>query len=288
MLKHLAVLVCIAAAACGSAPDEAAPVATPSLTLSPPALAIGTPVDMTYTFAVADNAPPFPDDLLVFVHFVSENGEQMWTDDHRPPVPRDRWKPGATVTYTRTMFVPRYPSTGPAHVVIGLYSQRTGERLPLAAESEGQRAYRVASTDLRLQTQTVLVTFRDGWYEPEGSDDGSVEWHWSQKAGTLAFRNPKRDARLLLDVDQPVGGLPSPQRVEVRVGTAVLDTFMLTPGARELRRLELPAAQAGTADTVEVVVAVEPTFVPSSLPALRSNDPRELGIRVFHAYVEPK
>jgi hypothetical protein len=35
-------------------------------------------------------------------------------------------------------------------------------------------------------------------------------------------------------------------------------------------------------------VAVDRTFVPASLPAMRSSDNRELGVRVFRAYVEPK
>ncbi len=34
--------------------------------------------------------------------------------------------------------------------------------------------------------------------------------------------------------------------------------------------------------------AVDKTFVPASVPQLKSLDPRELGVRVFHAFVEPK
>jgi hypothetical protein len=33
---------------------------------------------------------------------------------------------------------------------------------------------------------------------------------------------------------------------------------------------------------------VDQTFVPADVPSLRSSDSRELGIRVFRAYVEPK
>jgi hypothetical protein len=34
-------------------------------------------------------------------------------------------------------------------------------------------------------------------------------------------------------------------------------------------------------------ISVDKTFVPAALPALRSADPRELGIRVFRVFVEP-
>jgi hypothetical protein len=55
-----------------------------------------------------------------------------------------------------------------------------------------------------------------------------------------------------------------------------------------LRRIALPASVLGDADTVELTIAVDRTFVPADIPALRSSDSRELGIRVFRAYVVPK
>jgi hypothetical protein len=44
----------------------------------------------------------------------------------------------------------------------------------------------------------------------------------------------------------------------------------------------------GAADSIELVIAVDQTFVPADIPSLRSSDSRELGVRVFRAYVEPK
>ena len=43
----------------------------------------------------------------------------------------------------------------------------------------------------------------------------------------------------------------------------------------------------GSADSAEIEIAVDKTFVPANLPGGTSKDPRELGIRVFHAFVEP-
>ena len=105
----------------------------------------------------------------------------------------------------------------------------------------------------------------------------------------MSFRNPKRDARLYLQVDQPAAAaFAQPQHVDVHIGPASVDSFTLTPGHTELRRIDLDTAQLGTADTVEAMISVDKTFIPASVPAMRSNDARELGIRVFRAFVQPK
>jgi hypothetical protein len=88
-------------------------------------------------------------------------------------------------------------------------------------------------------------------------------------------------------LDQPVAASVSPQQVDVKAGTQVVDTFALPAGRMELRRIKLPAAQLGTGDTVELTISVDRTFVPATVPALKSNDPRELGVRVFRAFVQP-
>jgi hypothetical protein len=37
----------------------------------------------------------------------------------------------------------------------------------------------------------------------------------------------------------------------------------------------------------EVQLEVDKTFVPALIPAANSKDPRELGVRVFHVFVQP-
>jgi hypothetical protein len=39
---------------------------------------------------------------------------------------------------------------------------------------------------------------------------------------------------------------------------------------------------------VEIRIGVDRTFVPALVPGSNSKDSRELGIRVFHAFVEPR
>jgi hypothetical protein len=277
---------CVVGLGCSRKAEEATPVATPSVTLSRSDAAVGSPLDVTYRFVVASDAPTFNEDYLVFVHFMDPNGEQLWTDDHEPPTPTRRWKAGETVEYTRTIFIPKFPHDGKTEIEMGLYSRQSGERLPLAGEDTGMRAYRVADFNMAVQADNLFVVFKDGWHDTEVSEDGGLEWQWVQKEGTIAFRNPKRNARLLLQVDQPVDALAQPQQVDVRVGATSVDSFQLKPGSRELRRIRLPAEVLGAAETVEITIGVDRTFVPADIPALRNADSRELGIRVFRAYVE--
>jgi hypothetical protein len=284
-----AILLAAGVAACSRVADEAAPVATPSMTLSRSDGAIGSPMEMTYRFAVDPKAPAFKEDYWVFVHFIDADGELMWTDDHPPPTPTTQWKPGATIEYPRTMFVPKFPYSGDTSVVIGLYSPNTNARLPLSGQTRGQREYQVAKFNLHPQTDNLYVVFKDGWHETEVAEQATgLEWQWSKKTATLAFRNPMRDVVFYLQCDQAVQGLGAPQHVELRIGDMVIDSFDLPYGPRELRKVELKAAQLGTGETVEVTVAVDKTFVPATITQLKNPDSRELGIRVFRAYVQAK
>jgi hypothetical protein len=229
------------------------------------------------------------EDDTVFVHFLDRDGELMWTDDHQPPVPTRQWKPGQTIEYSRTMFVPKFPYSGEASIIVGLYSPRSGSRVPMSGQARGQREYQLATFNLHPQTENLYVVFKDGWHETEVAEDASgIEWQWSKKTATLAFRNPMRDVLLYFQCDQPVEALGAPQQVELRIGSAVIDSFALPAGQRELRKVNLTSAQLGNGETVEITVSVDRTFVPTNLTQLKSTDSRELGIRVSRAYVEPR
>jgi hypothetical protein len=290
--SHRVALVALATAsvaACGRKQDTAAPVATPTVTIARPQVSIGSPLEMKYRFLVAPDAPPFNDDYWVFVHFLDADGELMWTDDHQPATPTRRWKPGETIEYERTMFVPKFPYTGQTVVEIGLFSRQTNQRLPLSGDTKGQRSYTVASFDLQPQNDTQFVVFKDGWHPTEVADDAiGTEWQWSKKEATLTFRNPKRDVTIYLQLDRPVAGYSEPLNVQIRIGEAVVDAFSLAPKQAELRKFPVTAARLGSADTVEMKIVVDRTFVPAQVPELKSTDPRELGVRVFRAYIETR
>jgi hypothetical protein len=283
-----ALLMLTVFAACARTTQQETPVATPTVTMSTQQAAIATPIEMTYRFAVAPNAPAIAENDLVFVHFLDTDGELLWTDDHMPPTPTSQWKAGQTVQYARTMFVPKFPYVGETRVEIGLYSPTSGKRLAMTGETKGQDSYHVATFNLTKQTDNLYVVFKDGWQETETSpNESGVEWQWSKKEATLAFRNPMRDATFYFLCDQPIN-LGDPQHVELRIGDKAFDTFTLAPDHKELRKIDLSKAQLGDGETVEVTVALDKSFVPASITQLKSTDPRELGIRVFRAYVQPK
>lgn len=274
--------------ACGRKEEPVPAVATPTVTLNRPRASLGSPIEITYKFVVANDAR-FDEDYWVMLHVVDTDEELMWTDDHQPPIATTQWKPGQTVEYTRTAFVPIYPYVGEAVLQLGLYSMKTQQRLPLAAEEVGQRAYKVAQLTVRPQTENVFTVFKEGWHAAEVADqNAAVEWQWTKKEATLAFRNPKKDAVFYLDLDNPGGVFDETQQVQVSLGGTLIDQFELAPRRPVLRKIPLKAAQLGSTDMVELSISVDKTFVPALLNASGSRDPRELGVRVFHAFVDAR
>jgi len=281
-------LLALTAWSCRKAEENQQPVARASLSINQARAALGSPVELTYQFVVASTAPRFQHDYTVFVHVLDADRELMWTDDHSPPVPTTRWKPGETIKYTRTRFIPVYPYVGEASVELGLYGGPSGARLPLEGVDRGQRQYKVATLQLLPQTENIFLIYKEGWHPSEvAPDNAAVEWQWTRKEAAITFRNPRRDATLYLDVGGRPAFLPDPQVVSVRIGDLVLDSF---PLEREevIRKVPVAAAQFGAADIVEMKIGVDRTFVPALTPGSTSKDLRELGLRVFHVFVEPR
>ena len=284
----VAVLFAAGMAACRRKQPEPPPVATPSFAVNQTRVPLGSPVEVTYKFTVAPDALPIKENYRVFVHFLDADKERMWTDDHDLPVPTTQWKPGQVIQYTKTMFVPVYPYMGATTVLMGLYSQASNSRLPLAGENNGQRAYTVGKIELLPQTESVFVMFKEGWHPAETPpDNAAVEWQWTKKEATLSVRNPRKDVVLYLHLDQP-GVFAEPQHVTVTIGDQTIDSFTINPKEELIRKPTITAAQFGTGDMVEIKVSVDKTYVPAVITNGANRDPRELGVRVFHAYIQPK
>jgi hypothetical protein len=197
--------------ACRRKEPAAPPVATAAVSLNRDKAPLGSPVEFAYKFVVAPDAR-FAEDYRVMVHVVDSDDQLVFAFDHDPAVPTSQWKPGQTIAYSRTEFIPIYPYVGDASVEIGLYSPSTQKRLALAGEDVGQHAYRVARFQLQPQTENVFTIFKDGWHPAETAEhNAKVEWQWTKKTATLAFKNPKRDTTLYLDVDNPGGAFNEPQ-----------------------------------------------------------------------------
>ncbi len=273
---------------CRRGGDSQPPVATPSIRINHQKAALGSPIEITYRFDVAKDAARFAQDYTVMVHFVDSDEELMWTDDHRPPVPTTQWKPGQTVEYTRTVFVPVYPYLGDAAIQLGLYSSKDSRRLPLAGTDSGQRAYKVGSLQLLAQTENVFLIYKEGWHPTEAAPENSMmEWQWTKKAATITFRNPKRACTFYLHADNPGSVFREPQAVAILLNGHEVDRFTLEPKQEHIQRTTLTAEQLGARDMAELRIDVDKSYVPALLPASNSRDPRELGVRVFHAFVEP-
>lgn len=277
--------------ACGSS-EPAPPVASASLTASKVRLPLGAPVDFTYRFELLPSAS-INGDYRVFVQFRNEAGDILWQDDHDPAVPTSQWKPGQAVEYRRTLFVPVVPHLGDASVDVGLY--RENDRLPIqgpSAPSEREtadRAYRLLTLHLLPTSESVFIIYKSGWHPDEfDPNNPSVSWKWTQKAGVLSVRNPRRDVTLYLDYDARPDLFPDkPQQVTLYAGDQIVTTFAADAVAPTLLRIPVTAAQLGTEEMTDLRIELDRSFVPAKLPA-GGRDIRELGIRVYHAFVEER
>jgi hypothetical protein len=272
-----------------SGPDDLPPAATAALTLDKDRVPLGGPLDLTYRFqpdAVLDG------DYRVFVHVESPDGTLMWTDDHDPQPATSAWRVGEPVEYTRTVFVPLFPYLGEASIRLGLH--RGDERLPLSSALSTEidredRAYTVATLQLLPQSESVFLIYGNGWHPAEYSnDDPSKSWQWTEQSAGLTFRNPRRDVTLFLQYDTRTDAFgDTPQRVTISAGTQPIETFTADNRDPILRRIVLKASDLGIEEMSEIRIAVDRTFSPSTVQS-GSTDTRELGIRVYHVYVEPR
>lgn len=292
MKTHLVrgcVILAAAACGCGQPAEDSPPVATPSLSIDREQAPLGSPLEVTYRFVVAEQAPPRERPYRVLVHVQDSDGELMWTDDHDPPIPTASWQPGQTIEYSRTVFVPIYPYIGEVSLLMGLYSTVDDERLPLAGEDDGQRAYRVGTLQLLPQSENVFLIFKEGWHRAEvAPNNAAVEWQWTKQEAILSFRNPQRDALLYLEVDSRSDAFAEPQQVTIAIANQPIASFEVATMERTLQKIPLSADHLGDADMVDLQIQVDETFVPSLLPGTTGGDSRELGIRVFHAFVQPR
>jgi hypothetical protein len=274
-------LAALAGSSCSSRTDAAPPVAKPSVTFNRDRAAIGSPLAITYRFDVLDKK--IEGDYWVFLHVLDQEGERLWGDDHQPPIKTSVWQPGQKVEYTRTVFVPNYPYIGPSQIRIGLYMPSNGERLALSANEVSRREYLVGQLQILPQSENIFLIYKEGWHPAEvSSQDPTVEWQWTRKTAAISFRNPKKDSTFYLEYDARTDQFTPPQQVTVKIGGQVVGSFAADSKDTKLVTIPISAAQLGNGDVTELILDVDRTFQPGG------SDNRELGIRVFHAFVEPR
>ena len=277
----------LGAVSCGLT-ESVPPVATPALGLNRTSVPLGGPLEMTYRFTPAVDGLGSSDDYRVFVHFLADDGELMFADDHAPPEPTSAWRVGEAVTYNRRMIVPVYPYIGDVTVAIGLYSPTLGDRLPLAGEHIGQREYEVARLRMAPQSESGFLMFEDGWHLEESmAQDPNHSWQWTTGQATISFRNPEADSTLYLEVDGRPEVFDTPQILTVLVDETVIATLELASGEPTFHRIEVPVDSFGDTEMVAMTLNVDQTFIPSVMTGGDNPDERELGIQVFYAFLEP-
>ena len=275
-------------AGCSQA-DSAPPVATVSFNANKPKVAAGSPIELTYKFDVAPGAS-IPADYRVFVHVTNADGSTMWNDDHDPPVPTSTWVPGQTVQYTRRRFVPVFPHQGEAYVQVGLY--RDNDRLPLlgpdpADRESTSRSYRVGTLFLLPQSDNIFVIKKSGWHPAEYSPENTtLDWQWIQKVATMTFRNPRTDINFYIEFDARTDVFSDrPQVITVYSGDQAVATFPADSSSPTLKVVPIGREQLGANEMAELRIEVDRTFIPAKMPS-GGRDSRELGVRVYHAFVE--
>lgn len=285
VLRRTAVLLtALAAITCGAS-DDAAPVARVEVAIDRGRVPAGAPAAFTYRFTpLAD----IDGDYLVFVHLVNVDGQLLWDDDHEPPTPTSAWRAGERVEYTREVFLPASLRPGDVTIEVGLY--RGDERLPLEASrrprSASTRAYPVVDLQVAPDTDNVYLTFPEGWYEEER--EGSRSWRWTRRSASLLFRHPRRDVVLWVEcAGHPGASADAPQQLRVAgPDGAELAAFTVDSTVPVRQRIPLQAQQLGSDEMVELRLEVDRTFVPADEGL--GQDRRELGVRVFHVFVDAR
>ncbi len=146
-----------------------------------------------------------------------------------------------------------------------------------------RREYVVAKFQLLPQSENIFLIFKEGWHPAEvAAENPAAEWQWTKKTATLSFKNPRKDSLFYLEYDARIDLFPAPQQVTVKLGEHTLGTFAADSKDKKLLMFPITAAQLGQGDMAEIVIDLDKTFTPGS------GDTRELGIRVFHAFVDPR
>ena len=146
----------------------------------------------------------------------------------------------------------------------------------------------MAEFELLPQTENVYLIYKDGWHPAEvAPDNPAIEWKWTQKEATSpsATRSAIRLSSCSWTTRPAAVGARS--EVELRLGDQSLGTVPVCADDAPVRKFALSAAQLGSGDMVEIRLVANRTFVPALEPAAKSSDTRELGVRVFHAFIQP-
>lgn len=269
-------------AGCAAPPD---PVAVVRLAVDRGNVPLGASLNVTIQFDAAPDVEPLNGDHRVFLQLLDGDGRMIWSSEHDPPVPTSAWRPGRSIQYTRRVRILPYPYLGPAVLAIGLQSA-DGTRLALAGDDLGAFTYRGAALTLEPRPESSFVVYEEGWHQVEFDVFNRTEWRWTTERAVLSFPNPRRAARLLLNVAGRADLFEVPPRLSLVMRERTLREVTLNTNEPVRIDHELTAADLGADDVARLELLVDRTFSPADLDGA-AQDTRRLGVRVFDAYVEP-
>ncbi len=248
----------------------------------------GDPIELSYRFDVLPENRVIGRDYEVRVDFVDEVGEPVLSDHHMPPVPTSTWEPGATVQYSRTVFIPSTVPPGRTAVALSVRSEQ-GQLVALSdGGPRGVIVSEVAHLTVDQQPLGLPISYLDGWYDMETGEDSAISWRWSAADALATFPNPGMDAIVYLHAQANVAEDGDPAEISVRVGPALIDVarFRVANPGPFLRRIYVPFSLMGGQEAVELSVSTDKVIVPAADGT--STDGRRLGLRVFNLHAAPE
>ena len=249
---------------------------------------LGSPVDLTYRFVVAADAPAFDKDYRV--HGALPRLRRRADVDRRPrPADADEAVEARADDRVHADHVRADVSVHRARPrsSIGLYRPGPDGGCRSPARTAASAPTRSGTLELLPQTENVFLIYKDGWHQAEvAADNATVEWQWTKKVATICVPEPEAGRHVLPARRQSRAGVQrSRRRSTLLLGDQSSTRSRSSPKEEVIRRIPLTAAQLGTAEKVELRLEVDQTSCRRCCRR-QSRDPRELGIRVFHAFVE--
>ena len=224
------------------------------------------------------------------VHVVDADEELIFAFDHNPPMPTTQWKPGQTIEYTQDGLRPGLPvrrrGDDPGRPVLDddAEAAAAGGRGRRAARLQGGEAPAAAADRERLHgLQGRLAPGRDRRAQRHGRVAVDQEGRDARRS-----RTRRRTASSTSTSTIPAACSTSRSRCKVSAGRRRWSTSSRSSrSSRSCGRFRSRRRSLATA-----------TWRSSSFRSIRrscrlclspgNKDPRELGVRVFHAFVDPR
>lgn len=271
--------------ACGG--EEVGRTVDAGVTLDlPESIALGSPLDIGYTWAPSDGFEAPADDFRVFVHIVDPDGNMVGQDDYFPEVPTSQWRAGQPFTERHLLYLDPDLRVDYLDFYVGLYDDE-GQVGTLRGGRFRNRPL-VHTVIVRTDDQGGLPVYVEGFAEKEmslTSDDINVrEWQWMGRQGLVAFGNPRGPATLHVRARSPVDFLGGTQTVTIKIGELEIARYERIDSSPYLLRFDVPGEGLGDGDWIDFTIEVDNFFVPAQVEE-RSTDTRELGLQVFWMYL---